>query len=66
MLIDLQSLIHKYNLNIEGILHVGACQCEEDSTYEKCLSRSGLTRRVYWLEANPEIVQWNKQHKPHL
>ena len=36
MLIDLISLIKKYKLKINGILHIGASVCEELNIYKKC------------------------------
>jgi len=35
MLLDLEKLKEKYNLNIEGVLHIGAHFGQEYSTYEK-------------------------------
>lgn len=54
MLIDLVSLIEKYNLNITGILHVGASVCEELDAYKKC----GLTNNdIFWIEGNENVIQ---------
>ena len=33
MLINLTDLIQKYNLKIDGILHIGAHECEEVEIY---------------------------------
>ena len=53
MLIDLISLIHKYKLNITGILHVGASVCEELPCYKKC----GLSNNdIYWIEGNEDNI----------
>jgi len=53
MLIDLISLVKKYNITINGILHVGASVCEELSTYKKC----NLTNNdIYWVEGNEDNI----------
>jgi FkbM family methyltransferase len=36
MILDLKSLISKYNLNIEGVIHVGANEGEEIQKYVDC------------------------------
>lgn len=52
MLITLKDLISKYSLNISGILHIGAHNCEELSTYIEC----GIKPNdIIWLEGNPII-----------
>jgi FkbM family methyltransferase len=54
MLIDLVSLIDKYRLRINGILHVGASVCEELNIYKKC----NLTNdNIYWIEGNEDNIQ---------
>lgn len=53
MLIDLISLIKKYKLKINGILHIGASVCEELNIYKKC----NLTNNdIYWVEGNEENI----------
>jgi hypothetical protein len=43
---------------ITGILHVGAHECEERSAYNSC----GINdSNIYWIEGNPEKVQFNKE-----
>ena len=37
MLISLHDLVHKYNIVFNGILHVGAHECEEIYDYENAL-----------------------------
>jgi FkbM family methyltransferase len=49
MLIDLATLIAKYNLDITGILHIGAHECEELPKYEQLVSRD----KILWIEAMP-------------
>lgn len=51
MLIPLESLVDSYNLNITGVLHVGAHIGEERFAYQNC----GI-KDVVWIEANPELI----------
>ena len=39
MLIPLHDLIRKYNIQLRGVLHVGAHECEEIRDYEHYVSR---------------------------
>ena len=57
MLIHLQSLVNKYNIQFKGILHVGAHECEELTEYEKYISRN----KILWVEALPDKVELCKQ-----
>jgi FkbM family methyltransferase len=52
MLIPLDELVNKYNINFKGVLHVGAHECEEIHFYEKYLSRN----KILWIEALSEKV----------
>jgi FkbM family methyltransferase len=47
MLIPLDYLVHKYKINFNGILHIGAHEAEEIYDYEKYLSRNNIV----WIEA---------------
>jgi len=49
MLIDLNTLIAKYNMTFTGILHIGAHECEELPKYENLLTRD----KILWVEALP-------------
>jgi FkbM family methyltransferase len=49
MLIPLKKLYEKYNLNIKGVLHIGAHAVEELDSYIECGVKNSL-----WLEANPD------------
>jgi FkbM family methyltransferase len=62
MLIPLETLIKKYNIKFEGILHVGAHECEELVEYEKYLPRN----KILWVEAMPEKVLQNRKKYPDL
>ena len=52
MYIRLQFLISKYNLNIYGIIHIGAHLCEELETYKECKISDTI-----WIEANSNLVE---------
>jgi FkbM family methyltransferase len=62
MLITLESLIEKYNIQIKGILHVGAHECEELDLYETHVSRDS----ILWIEALPEKVEICKERYSNL
>lgn len=52
MLIKIDQLIKKYNLKINGILHVGAHLCEELQDYKNV----GVNENdIIWIEGNVEI-----------
>lgn len=61
MLIPLSTLIEKYGLKINGILHIGASQCEEKSSYNEL----GITDdKIYWVEAMSHLVDRMKETIP--
>jgi len=60
MLIPLHQLIRKYNINFQGILHVGSHECEELKDYEMYISRD----RILWIEALPGKVELCKSRYP--
>ena len=64
MLITIDQLIHHFKLNITGILHVGAHECEELSAYNRC----GITNQnIFWVEAMNDKVLFNKtKHGEHI
>tara|TARA_B000000557_G_C20791967_1_gene451462 strand:- start:451 stop:1080 length:630 start_codon:yes stop_codon:yes gene_type:complete len=62
MLIPLNILNNKFNLNIKGVLHIGAHECEEQPQY----LRQGVSNdNIYWVEAMPNKVKEmkNKNNK---
>jgi FkbM family methyltransferase len=62
MLIPFSLLFKKYNLNITGILHVGAHEAEEIVSYENCISRN----KILWVEAIPDKVEFCKNTFPEI
>jgi len=58
MIITIDKLNSAFNLNIKGILHIGAHECEELSAYNKV----GVpTQNIYWVEAMEDKVKQNKE-----
>lgn len=53
MLIPFGTLVKKYRLNISGILHIGAHECEEKGDY----NNYGISdNKIIWIEGNPVIA----------
>jgi len=52
MYIDLKDLVSKYDLKINGVLHVGAHKCEEQEVYDYC-----KVGEVIWIEGNPKLCE---------
>ena len=62
MLISLKELVEKYNIQFNGILHVGAHECEELSIYETYIDRS----KILWVDALLDKVELCKSRYPNL
>jgi len=62
MLISLHQLVKKYNISFQGILHVGAHECEELNDYERYISRD----KILWVEALPHKVEMCKSRYPNI
>jgi len=62
MLIPLHELVHKYNIQFKGILHVGAHECEELMVYERYVPRD----KIVWVEAMPDKVALSKLRYPNI
>jgi FkbM family methyltransferase len=60
MLISLHELVKKYNIKLNGILHVGAHECEELKDYERYISID----KILWIEALPGKVELCKSKYP--
>src|SRR5271163_3267967 len=59
----LKDLIRDFHLNIKGILHVGACYCEELESYMEC----GISKdKILWIEANGAICDQVHNRDPHI
>jgi len=56
MLIPFEIITKKYNMVINGILHIGAHNCEELDAYQKYGMKND---QIIWIEANPELVEAN-------
>lgn len=60
MLIPFSKLCEVFNLQIKGILHVGAHECEELKDYLK----NGISNQnIFWVEAMPDKVELIKRIK---
>jgi FkbM family methyltransferase len=62
MLIGLEELVEKYNIVFNGILHVGAHECEEIYLYEKYLARN----KILWVDALLDKVDLCKSRYSNL
>jgi FkbM family methyltransferase len=58
----IDKLISFFKLNIKGVLHVGAHQCEEQNVYLKHIFKEN----IYWIEAIDSLVEKNLQENPEL
>ena len=54
MLIPLHEVIAAYNIKLNGVLHVGAHQCEENDMY---LAEGVNQSDIFWVEANSKIAK---------
>jgi FkbM family methyltransferase len=57
MLIDIKTLIEKYDLDIKGVIHCGAHNAEEFPMY-----KSIGVKNIVWVEANPEKSEFCKEY----
>ncbi len=53
MLLDLKQIVEKYEMEVSGVLHLGAHLAEEAQSYAKLFP--GVP--VWWVEANPHVFQ---------
>jgi len=51
MLIELQDIISEFDVDIRGVIHLGAHQGEEAHSYAE-----NLIEKVIWVEGNPELI----------
>ena len=62
MLIPLHQLVKHFKLNLRGVLHIGAHECEEQTAY---LQQGIKNENIYWLEAMDYKVAEMKEKMPH-
>ena len=62
MLIPLHQLVNHFKLNLRGVLHIGAHECEEQTAY---LQQGIKNENIYWLEAMDHKVAEMKKKMPH-
>ena len=60
MLYNFHDLVQKHNMNLKGVLHIGAHECEELPLYETYLSRD----KIIWIDALPEKIDFAKNAFP--
>jgi len=58
MLIPYSKLLETHNIQVHGILHIGAHKCEELEAY---VTGGCPKDRILWIEGNPELYKFNKQ-----
>lgn len=63
MLIPLENMVKKYNMNITGVLHVGAHECEEQNFY---LNEKINPQNIHWVEAMQNKVEIMQMSNPLL
>lgn len=57
---EISFLLKKFNVNVKGILHVGAHKCEEYPMYLE------FTPHILWIEAYPNLIQESLSIYPNL
>ena len=61
MLIPLNKLVEHFKLNITGVLHIGAHECEE---YDAYIKENININKIFWIEAMPDkITKMRNQNK---
>jgi len=59
---NIDELFSFFNINVKGILHVGAHKCEELKTYLKYTTID----KILWIEAIQELIDQNLKENPNL
>lgn len=57
---EISFLLNKFKVNVNGILHVGAHECEEYPTY------LNFTSNILWVEALPSLIEKSLTKHPEL
>jgi len=63
MLIPLNVLVDHFKLNLKGVLHIGAHECEEQNSY---LRHNIDNKNIYWVEAMEDKVKLMKGKNKNL
>ena len=63
MLIPLHKLTNHFKLNLRGVLHIGAHECEEQNSY---LRHNIDNNNIYWIEAMEDKVKLMKERNKNL
>ena len=63
MLIPLHQLVNHFKLNLRGVLHVGAHECEEQNSY---LQHNIDNNNIYWIEAMEDKVKLMKERNKNV
>ena len=63
MLIPLEELVAQYPISIQGVLHVGAHEGEENAAY---LSQGVHQDNIYWIEAHPSLCYKLAERLPNV
>jgi len=61
MLIPLHQLVNHFKLNLRGVLHIGAHECEEQLSY---IQQGIKNSNIYWLEAMDNKVAAMRRKLP--
>lgn len=56
---EVNKILKENGINIRGILHIGAHECEEQSQY---IANGIIAKNIDWIEANPELVSKMTAH----
>lgn len=56
---QVNALLQHFNINIKGILHVGAHECEEKDCYNTTFNVKDDS--IVWVDANPKLIEKNKE-----
>lgn len=63
--IRLKTLLNQYNINIKGVIHIGAHECEEKGFYNNILNISD--DKIIWIDGNDDKVKKMKNNGiPHI
>jgi FkbM family methyltransferase len=55
----IKTILEYYNINIRGIIHIGAHECEEKEAYNTVFNI--MDNNIIWIDGNNEKVEENKR-----